>query len=200
MPIVRVLRPVIEVKETLVSVTCNVCGRTAPVEFHGGLPCDFHCFFFSGGYGSKFPADMENFEIVVCEACIQAWVKTFKYPDVSVGSGMFPRPTKALHTESKREMTVDQYLAFDGDEVPQEAWKWEEVPDTECDPPIKDSVWRHFKGNLYQILGLVWEWPSKEPLVHYQGLYGESQCFLRPLGMFMSEVQSSIPRFTRVSL
>ena len=198
MPVNRVLRPVVEVKEELSSVTCNVCGKTEACPNYGGIPADFHVIELTGGYGSEFPADMDKFEIVVCEDCLRAWVKTFKHPEVNIGCGMNPIPTKALHTETGKTMYVHKYLATEGAEFPAEAYHAEF--DHSEDYPRPKTVWKHFKGSLYQIRGIVWEWPSGVPLVHYQGLYGESLCFLRPLSMFMDEARVGVPRFEFLTL
>ena len=199
MPIQRILRPVVTIEETRVSATCNVCGKTKKTGSFGGIPEDFHLIELQGGYGSEFPGDMEKFEIVVCEDCLRAWVKTFKHPDVSQGSGMFPLATKALHTETEKVMTVERYIAVEGDEVPKEAWKWQGLPEPENEPG-ENTIWQHFKGGIYKVLGTVWEWPSKTPLVHYQALYGDNECFLRPLDMFMGHTEPHVPRFTHMTL
>ena len=200
MPLKRVIRPVAQVAEEVVSATCNVCGVTQDVKDPEGFPFNFQVIELTGGYGSEFPADMDTLEIVVCEDCLRAWVKTFKHPDVNLGSGMFPIPTKAVHTETGKTMTVHRYIAVEGDEVPDVAWEHNPIMEPKEDFPVDDTIWRHFKGNLYQIRGIVWEWPSLEVLVHYQGLYGDSQCFLRPLSMFMDEAREGVPRFEFVSL
>ena len=49
---------------------------------------------------------------------------------------------------------------------------------------IKPGKYRHFKGNLYEVIGTALHSETLEPMVVYRALYGESGLWVRPAAMW----------------
>ena len=63
---------------------------------------------------------------------------------------------------------------------------------------IPQGIYRHYKGNLYQVLHTAHHSETEEVLVVYRCLYGEYSVWVRPLEMFTETVMvegQSVPRF-----
>jgi len=66
---------------------------------------------------------------------------------------------------------------------------------------IQPGLWRHFKGNLYRVHGIALHSETGEEMVVYQALYGQRGLWVRPVSMWLEQVERdnySGPRFTRV--
>jgi len=54
--------------------------------------------------------------------------------------------------------------------------------------PVPGEYYRHFKNRMYQIIAIAYHSETEEPMVVYQAQYGEQNVWVRPLAMFMEEV------------
>ena len=51
-----------------------------------------------------------------------------------------------------------------------------------------NGIYRHFKGDNYIVVDIAYDSETKEKMVVYRQLYGEGKLWVRPLEMFLSEV------------
>lgn len=49
---------------------------------------------------------------------------------------------------------------------------------------LKPGLYRHFKGNLYALIGIASHSETLEPMVVYKALYGEQKLWVRPAAMW----------------
>ena len=54
---------------------------------------------------------------------------------------------------------------------------------------LKKGIYRHFKGNLYQLLEIAKHSETMEEFVVYKALYGEQGVWIRPLAMFEETIK-----------
>jgi len=54
---------------------------------------------------------------------------------------------------------------------------------------IKLGKYRHYKGNEYEVIGVTRHSETLEDLVVYKALYGNYDLWVRPLNMFLEEVE-----------
>ncbi len=67
---------------------------------------------------------------------------------------------------------------------------------------IPAGRYRHFKGNLYEVLAIARHSEDESPLVVYRPLYGEGGVWVRPAEMWNETVTrdgKTFQRFVRVS-
>lgn len=51
-----------------------------------------------------------------------------------------------------------------------------------------NTIYRHFKGDKYLVMDIVIDSETGKEMVLYKALYGDLSCYVRPLDMFLSEV------------
>ena len=63
------------------------------------------------------------------------------------------------------------------------------------------GIYKHFKGNMYEVLDIATHSETLEKMVVYKALYGEGGIWVRPLKMWDEEVEyevKRVKRFTKV--
>ena len=65
-------------------------------------------------------------------------------------------------------------------------------------PPL--GIYRHYKGNLYQLLHIARHSETEEPLAVYRALYGDYGGWVRPLAMFTESVDIANGSMARFAL
>lgn len=66
---------------------------------------------------------------------------------------------------------------------------------------MKLGKYRHFKGNLYEVIGVAKDSETLNEVVVYKALYGEGELWVRPRAMFEEYVEKDgikIKRFEYV--
>jgi len=67
--------------------------------------------------------------------------------------------------------------------------------------PPSPGRYRHFKGGLYEVIGVARHSETEEELVVYRPLYGDGGLWVRPLALFRDRVLVNgveMPRFAPV--
>lgn len=67
---------------------------------------------------------------------------------------------------------------------------------------IKLGIYKHYKGNIYEVIGIGKHSETLEELVVYRSIKNENEIWLRPISMWNEEVAladgSSVLRFTLI--
>ena len=53
---------------------------------------------------------------------------------------------------------------------------------------FKKGIYKHYKGNLYELLGVAKNSETLEDMIVYKALYGEKALWVRPLNMWNETV------------
>ena len=65
---------------------------------------------------------------------------------------------------------------------------------------LRPGVYRHFKGNLYELIGVARHSETLEDMAVYRALYGERGLWVRPARMWNEEVVRDGQTFRRFTL
>ncbi|MDB9953436.1 DUF1653 domain-containing protein [Porticoccaceae bacterium] len=66
---------------------------------------------------------------------------------------------------------------------------------------LEKGFYKHYKGNLYEVIDVARHSETEEEHVVYRTLYGDYSTWIRPLAMFTETVQidgQQVPRFAFV--
>ena len=62
---------------------------------------------------------------------------------------------------------------------------------------IKLGKYRHFKGNMYEVVGFAKNSETLETMVIYKALYGEKEIWVRPASMWNETIERDGKVFKR---
>lgn len=62
---------------------------------------------------------------------------------------------------------------------------------------IKKGRYRHFKGNMYEVIGTAKHSETLEEMVVYRALYGDGELWVRPAAMWDEQIQREGKVFRR---
>ncbi|PCH61832.1 MAG: hypothetical protein COC19_04035 [SAR86 cluster bacterium] len=65
---------------------------------------------------------------------------------------------------------------------------------------LSKGKYRHFKGNLYQVIDIARHSENQEEFVVYRALYGEGGLWIRPLSMFVETIERDGVQMKRFAL
>ena len=66
---------------------------------------------------------------------------------------------------------------------------------------MKKGIYKHYKGNKYELLYIANHSETLEKMVVYKALYGDGEVWVRPLSMWDEEVEvlnKKVKRFTLI--
>ncbi len=65
---------------------------------------------------------------------------------------------------------------------------------------IKPGIYRHFKGNRYEVIGVARHSETLEDMVVYRALCGEGGLWVRPASMWLETVERDGQTYQRFTL
>lgn len=65
---------------------------------------------------------------------------------------------------------------------------------------VINGIYRHYKGNLYKVLGLAKHSETEEDLVVYMQLYGDYAIWVRPMKMWNEIIEKDGKKYKRFEL
>jgi len=77
----------------------------------------------------------------------------------------------------------------------------EEINDSKIAKSLKKGIYEHYKGKRYKVLGVGHHSETLEEMVIYKAMYGKKLLWVRPLKMFLEEVEvdgKKVKRFARI--
>ena len=110
--------------------------------------------------------------------------------DLCFGTVTGPGYCHLTHTSPK---PLPNHLPIDPVEAPPEPLPEEQLPPLVITPPGR---YRHYKGNLYEVVGTVRHSETLEPMTLYRALYGQHGLWVRPAAMFNEAVDVEGPSGT----
>ena len=63
---------------------------------------------------------------------------------------------------------------------------------------IKKGIYQHYKGNMYEVIGIASHSETMEKMVVYKALYGDGELWVRPASMWNEQIDvngETKPRF-----
>lgn len=65
---------------------------------------------------------------------------------------------------------------------------------------MKKGIYKHYKGNLYELLHIAKHSETLEKMVVYKALYGEGEIWVRPASMWDEEIEKDGKKVKRFEL